>query len=65
VNRPQIACCNFFVDVRELRPFALDHGFDGVDWTFTNPDFPLTPAAETELIQAVQADAIPPPMSLS
>jgi sugar phosphate isomerase/epimerase len=55
VNRPKIACCNFMGDVRELRAFALNHGFDGIDWTFTNPDFPLQPTAETELIHAVRS----------
>ena len=55
VNHPKLACCNFFDDVKQLRAFALDHGFDGVDWTFTQPDFPQTPAAETELIQAIQS----------
>ena len=55
MNRPKIACCNFMGDVKQLRAFALDHGFDGVDWTFTNPDFPLSPAAQTELIHAVQS----------
>ena len=55
MNRPQLACCNFIDDVNHLRAFALDHGFDGVDWTFTDPDFPLQPAVETELIQAVQS----------
>jgi sugar phosphate isomerase/epimerase len=55
VIRPKIACCNFFDDVRQLRAFALDHGFEGVDWTFTHPDFLLSPAAATELIQAVQS----------
>lgn len=53
--RPKIACCNFIDDVRELRAFALDHGFDGIDWTFHNPEFPLSPAAETELVRAVQS----------
>jgi sugar phosphate isomerase/epimerase len=55
VNPPQIACCNFIDDVRQLRAFARDHGFDGVDWTFKYPEFPLHPAAENELIQAIQS----------
>jgi sugar phosphate isomerase/epimerase len=55
VNHPKLACCNFFDDVNQLRAYALDHGFDGVDWTFTNPDFLLHPAAETELIRAIQS----------
>ena len=53
--RPKLACCNFIDDVWQLRAFALDHGFNGVDWTFTNPDFPLHPATETELIRAIQS----------
>jgi sugar phosphate isomerase/epimerase len=55
MNYPKLACCNFIDDATRLRAFALDHGFDGVDWTFTNQNFPQNPAAETELIQAVQS----------
>jgi sugar phosphate isomerase/epimerase len=55
VNRPRIACCNFIDNINQLRAFALDHGFDGVDWTLMNSDFPLQPTDETELIRAVQS----------
>jgi sugar phosphate isomerase/epimerase len=55
VNHPRITCCNFIDDVKHLRAFALDHGFDGVDWTLPNPDFPLQPAVEADLIRAVQS----------
>jgi sugar phosphate isomerase/epimerase len=55
MNHPRIACCNFIDDVTQLRTFALDHGFDGVDWTLSIPDFLLQPAGEAELIRAVQS----------
>jgi sugar phosphate isomerase/epimerase len=37
---PKLACCNFFPDVKQLKEFALDHGFDGVDWTLRPEDLP-------------------------
>lgn len=55
MNQPRLACCNFIEDPAQLRAFALDHGFDGVDWTFTNHNFPPHPAAEAALIRAVQS----------
>ena len=55
MTTPKLACCNFIDDVHHLRSFALDHGFDGVDWTFTSDNFPQNPAAEAELMQAIQS----------
>ena len=39
--------------MEELRQFALDLGFQGIDWTFTLDNFPDGPAAETELAGAL------------
>ncbi len=55
MNHPKLACCNFFDDTRHLRAFALDHGFAGVDWTFTSHNFPAHAAAEAELIKSIQS----------
>jgi hypothetical protein len=37
---PQLAVCNFMEDASRLRRFALEHGFDGVDWSFTRHNLP-------------------------
>ena len=39
-GRPKIACCNFVPDAKHLSGIALDHGFDGVDWTLSPEDLP-------------------------
>ncbi len=53
VKPPLLACCNFIPEVAKLRQFALDLGFQGVDWTFTVENLPEGPAAETELARAL------------
>jgi len=50
----KLACCNFLPDIRRLRDFALEYGFTGVDWTISDPDFPLHPAAAREIQQVGQ-----------
>jgi sugar phosphate isomerase/epimerase len=51
--QPVLACCNFLPDSEQLRVFAREHGFGGVDWTFTLENFPETPAAENALGRAL------------
>lgn len=46
---PQLACCNFIPNVAELRDFAREHGFAGVDWTFEEDTLPRSLAAEHDL----------------
>jgi hypothetical protein len=29
---PKLAMCNILSDVHDLKAFALDHGFAGIDW---------------------------------
>jgi sugar phosphate isomerase/epimerase len=53
INVPKLACCNFIPDVKQLKQFALDHGFTGVDWSFTLDDFPQSPAEESELAKTI------------
>ena len=55
MTTPKLACCNFIDDVRQLRAFALDHGFVGVDWTFSQPEVFRQPAAAADLIRAIQS----------
>jgi sugar phosphate isomerase/epimerase len=53
MGKPVLACCNFLPGAEQLRDFALEHGFGGVDWTFTLENFPETPAAENALARAI------------
>jgi len=50
---PKLACCNFLSDPAELKKFALHHGFDGIDWSFTLETLPENPGAERKLFEAV------------
>lgn len=43
MKTPILACCNFIPEVDELRQFALDLGFAGIDWTFTLENLPTGP----------------------
>jgi sugar phosphate isomerase/epimerase len=38
MNTPKLACPNLFTDVEELKCFALDYGFQGIDWTLCRED---------------------------
>ena len=49
MKKPLLACCNFIPEVGELRQFALDLGFQGIDWTFTLENLPDGVAGEAEL----------------
>ena len=55
MTTPKLACCNFIDDFRQLRAFALDHGFAGVDWTFSQPEVFRQPAAAADFIRAIQS----------
>ncbi len=52
---PKLACCNFIPKINELREFALDYGFNGVDWTFTPQDLPSSDAQEKELMAGLKS----------
>lgn len=52
--RPKLACCNFIPEPRRLREFALDHGFDGVDWSFTEDNLPRTPDDAAALADVIR-----------
>ncbi len=53
MKNPLLACCNFIPEVEQLRQFALDLGFKGIDWTFTLETLPDGPAGEAELARAL------------
>ncbi|MBN2467901.1 MAG: sugar phosphate isomerase/epimerase [Deltaproteobacteria bacterium] len=45
--------CNFISDPFELKRFALDHGFDGIDWTFSLGGLPRTPSEDAAAVEAI------------
>jgi len=53
MNRPKLACCNFIPEVKLLREFALEHGFEGIDWSFTLENLPRSPAEESSLAHLI------------
>ena len=53
MNRPKLACCNFIPEITLLKEFALQHGFQGVDWSFTPENLPRSPAQESSLVKAI------------
>lgn len=50
---PKIACCNFISNTKHLRQFALEYGFDGIDWSFTRENLPETPLEESSLAKVI------------
>ena len=47
--KPKLAMCNFITDLNRLRQFALDHGFNGIDWSFDLDHLPRGPAEYSRL----------------
>jgi hypothetical protein len=52
MNGPKIACPNLYRDVTVVRSFALDHGFDGIDWTLRPEDLPKNRVEEAQFMNA-------------
>jgi len=52
MKRVKLACCNF-LGVSELRRFALENGFAGIEWTFTPEDLPWSPAEQSSLLRSI------------
>lgn len=50
----RLAMCNFLEDVEELRNFALEHGFDGIDWSFDMADVPETSGERADWLARVK-----------
>ena len=49
----RLACCNFLPEVAAVKEFALAHGFDGVDWSFSQEDLPGSPGAESAFVKSI------------
>ena len=52
-NRPKLACPNFYPDVLNLKSFALDYGFQGIDWTLRPEDLPKNALEERRLANSL------------
>ncbi|MBI5568882.1 MAG: TIM barrel protein [Desulfomonile tiedjei] len=50
---PKLAVCNFMEDARRLRRFALEYGFDGVDWSFNRDNLPGSRQQVAALVDSV------------
>lgn len=48
--KPKVALCNLFDDIKQLKKFALDNGFSGVDWSFNMEKLPTSPLEETRWV---------------
>ncbi len=53
MNGPKLACPNFCSDVLNLKSFALDYGFDGIDWTLRPEDLPKNHLEESWLVHSL------------
>lgn len=53
--KPKLVMGNIFRDVTELRAFALEHGFSGVDWSFDMDSVPILPAQESSWVRDVNS----------
>ena len=55
MKRPKLACCNFIPGPEQLRHFALEHDFAGIDWSFRRNSLPVDAAAEKHLVEVIRA----------
>jgi sugar phosphate isomerase/epimerase len=51
---PKLACCNFIADREALKAFAVERGFQGIDWSFTPENVPVTSGEESALEKTIQ-----------
>jgi sugar phosphate isomerase/epimerase len=49
--KPKLAICNFFPGIEKLGEFAIEHGFNGVDYSFDLKNLPATPAQESRWVK--------------
>ncbi len=54
MHRPKLACPNLLSNSKTLKEFALDHGFEGIDWTLRPENFPSTSSERTAFIDKIQ-----------
>lgn len=54
---PKLAMCNFIADPDRLRGFAIEHGFEGIDWSFDLTHLPPSPAKDSRWVSALASFA--------
>jgi sugar phosphate isomerase/epimerase len=47
--------CNFITDLDRLKRIAMEHGFDGIDWSFDLENLPTRPADESRWVNFLTA----------
>jgi sugar phosphate isomerase/epimerase len=52
---PKLAMCNFFPGIEKLGEFAVQHDFDGIDYSFDLNNLPVTPAQESGWVKEMAA----------
>jgi sugar phosphate isomerase/epimerase len=45
--KPKLVMCNIFPEVEQVKRFALENGFSGIDWSFDLDRLPETPLQES------------------
>ncbi len=53
--KPKLAMCNFLTGIEKLGEFAIQHDFDGVDYSFNLKNLPATPAQESRWVKEMTA----------
>lgn len=48
--KPKSAMCNIFSDVREMKAFAVENGFAGIEWSFHLDEIPETPSDQSKWV---------------
>ncbi len=49
--KPKVVLCNLFEEIEQLKAFAGENGFQGVDWSFDMETLPETPLEESRWIK--------------
>ena len=49
--KPKLALCNIFPDIAQLKQFAHENGFSGIEWSFDPDALPGTPAEESAWVR--------------
>lgn len=55
MQSPKLACCNFISEAESLKEFALEHGFNGIDWSFIQENLPRSPSEESALVKTISS----------
>jgi sugar phosphate isomerase/epimerase len=53
--KPKLAMCNFLQGIEKLGEFAVQHDFDGIDYSFDLKNLPSTPAQESRWVREMTA----------